>query len=145
MVRPNLEYCVQAWCPYFNKDMEVLERVQRRATRMIEGYWDIPYEERLKLTGLQSLKNRRIRGDLIETFKIIKGIDKVDHRKFFRVATDNRLRGHKYKFEKERSNIDIRMYFFSQRVVNYWNMLPLNVVDAPSLNSFKARLDRHCY
>ena len=44
------------------------------------------------------------------------------------VATDNRLRGHKYKFEKERSNIDIRKYFFSQRVVNYWNMLPLDVV-----------------
>ena len=82
LVRPNLEYCVQAWCPYFNKDMEVLERVQRRATRMIEGYWDIPYEERLKLTGLQSLKNRHIQGDLIEAFKIIKRIDKVDHRKF---------------------------------------------------------------
>ena len=94
LVRPRLEYCVQAWCPYLQKDIDLLERVQRRATKMISGYGKHSYETRLKLTGLPSLSSRRIRGDLIEVFKLIKGFDKVDYNKFFQIKRDNNLRWH---------------------------------------------------
>ena len=78
LVRPRLEYCIQAWSPYLKKDIDRLEKVQRRATRMIEGYWDLSYEERLERTGLIPLEKRRVRGDLIEVFKMMKGFDHVD-------------------------------------------------------------------
>ena len=77
LVRPKLEYCVQAWRPYLKKDVDKIERVQHRATRMIEECKGLSYEERLKVTGLTSLENRRTRGDMI-VFKTLKGINKIE-------------------------------------------------------------------
>ena len=99
----------------------LLEKVQRRATKMIEGFGKLIYDERLRRTGLTMLEERRIRGDLIETFKMIKGISKVDYTKFFSISENNRTRGNSYKLEKKQCNINIRSSFFSQRVVNHWN------------------------
>ena len=70
-MRPRLECVVQAWCPNLRKDIDLLERVQRRATKLIEGLKDKPYSERLIDTGLVSLEKCRIRGDLIQVFKIL--------------------------------------------------------------------------
>ena len=146
LVRPRLEYCVQAWNPNFVKDIELLEGVQRRATKIIEGFSNLSYEERLKRANLTTLTKRRVRGDLIETFKILKGIEKIDYNKFFTLANNEKnVRGHSLKLEKKRCNSDVRKHFFSQRVVNNWNRLPEIVIEANSVNNFKNRLDECKY
>ena len=77
-MRPNLDYCVQAWRPYLKKDIDVLERVQRRATRMVEECKGKGYEERLRIMKLTTLETRRVRGDLIQVYKILNQIDNID-------------------------------------------------------------------
>ena len=71
IVRPHLEYCIQAWRPFRKKDIDALKRIQRRATKMIPELRDLSYEDRLKECGLTTLKTRRLRGDQIEVFKIL--------------------------------------------------------------------------
>jgi len=143
LVRPKLEYCVQMWCPYLQKDIDKLEQVQRRATRLINRCRKWSYEDRLKYTDLMPLKIRRKRGDMIEVFKMVKGIDKVDKNIFFAFANNSRVRGHKYKLIKGHSKLDIRKHYFSNRVINDWNALPEEVVSAETVNCFKARLDKY--
>ena len=141
LVRPKLEYCVQAWRPFLRKDIDNMERVQRRATRMITECKGQSYECRLKTLGLISLEERQTRGDLIQVFKLIKGVDNADYREYFQLANNNRTRGHRFKILKVRSRLEVRRNFFSQRVVNGWNGLPSYVVEAKSVNAFKNRLD----
>jgi hypothetical protein len=143
LVRPKLEYCVQAWCPYLKKDIDKLERVQARATKLINGCSKLSYDNRLKYTGLTSLSERRVRGDLIEVFKILKGFSKVDQGTWFNLSMDGRTRGHQYKLVKLRSRLDIRKNFFSQRVISMWNSLPSEVFEAESVNAFKNRYDKY--
>ena len=83
LVRPHLDSCVQVWRPHSKKDIEVLEKVQRRATRMVDGYRGMEYEERLKRIGLTTLEMRRERADLLEVFKILKGMEGLDREHFF--------------------------------------------------------------
>jgi hypothetical protein len=143
LVRPKLDYCVQAWRPYLKKNIDNIEKIQHRATKMIEGCKHLKYEERLIFTGLTTLEERRTRGDLIEVFKMIKGLNKSDFRNFFTLAQNSRTRGHRFKLLKTRSRLDIRKHFFSQRVVNEWNALPEIVVESESVNSFKNNYDKY--
>jgi len=143
-IRPHLEYCIQAWSPYLAKDIDVLERVQKSATDMIPKLRKYCYADRLKLLDLTSLKDRRERGDMIEVYKILNGKERIDSGQFFQVADDHySLRGHRIKLSKKRSRLDIRKHFFSQRIINQWNSLPANVVDAKTINSFKTAYDQN--
>ena len=72
-IRPHLEYCVPVWSPYLMGDMDEMEKVQHRSTKLVREISCLPYKERLKILHLPSLCARRLRGDLIETFKILKG------------------------------------------------------------------------
>ena len=87
LVRPLMEYAVQVWSPKLLKDVNKLEKVQRRATKLVPEISDLPYETRLQILGLPSLKERRIRGDMIEVFKILNGFENIDSEKFFKRAT----------------------------------------------------------
>lgn len=142
-IRPHLEFCVQAWSPYYKKDIAHLERVQRRATKLVIGLYNKSYEERLRVLGLQSLELRRTRGDLIETYKIMTGKERVDSEIFFKQAGTTSLRGNSMKLFKGRSRLLVRQNFFSQRVVNAWNNLPESVISAETTNNFKNRIDRY--
>ena len=142
LVRPKLEYCVQVWCPYLRKDIDNIERVQHRATKLISECRGLSYNNRLSRVGLITLEKRRLRGDLIQVFKLIKGFDKIDYTNFFQLAHNSRSRGHRFKIIKVRARLDIRNKIFSQRVVNSWNDLPDHIVEAETVNIFKNRLDR---
>jgi len=91
IIIPHLEYCIQAWRPCHKKDIDMLERVQRRA---IQKLTNINYEMRLKECGLTTPETRRLRGDQIEVFKILNGYENIDRNMFFTVKEERRTRGH---------------------------------------------------
>jgi ribonuclease P/MRP protein subunit RPP40 len=151
LVRPHLDYCIQAWRPHLQKDINVLERVQRRATRMVEECKGLDYEERLKVMNLTTLETRRERADLIEVFKILNGLEGLSEEDFFvrnssvtagSMSSGTSTRGNSFKLYKKGVKLDVAKYSFANRVVNNWNKLPDTVVKAETVNAFKGRLDK---
>ena len=95
IVRPHLEYCIQAWRPYHKKDIDNLERVQRRATKLIPQLKQLCYEKRLLECRLTILETRRLKGDIIEVFKILNGCEDIDSNIFFKLKENIMTRGRK--------------------------------------------------
>ena len=144
LVRPLLEYCVQVWSPHLRKYIKLIEGVQRRATRMVPELKHLTYEERLEKLKLTTLEERRARGDMIETYKIITGKEKVNPGKFFQMIPDREgPRARDKKIFKQRVEKDGRRHYFTQRVTNGWNGLTNNIVNAEKTSEFKTLLDAY--
>jgi ribonuclease P/MRP protein subunit RPP40 len=141
IVRPILEYCSSIWFPLYQKDINEIEKVQRRATKLIPSLSHLTYAERLHILNIPTLSYRRKRCDVLQVFRIIKGIDKIDFDTFFTRNT-NSTRGHCWKLLKPRAETRIRLNSFSHRVINIWNSLPTEVVNSTSINSFKNSLEK---
>ena len=108
---------------------------------MIQGLEHLSCEERLRELGLFSLEERRLQGYLIVAFQYLKGVHKQEGERLFMRVDSYRTRENGFKLGQGRFWLDIRRKFFTQRVVTHWNKLPKEVVDASSMEAFKAGLD----
>ena len=154
-VRPKMEYAVTVWNPWLRKDEEVMEKVQQRLVRMLSDVKGDTYEERLQSAGLTTLRERRVRGDMIETFKTMRGINRVDRGEWFDIVVDDTrptrsntvmVQGEPERKKEvivgERANLEVRKNFFTVRVEKTWNQLPEEVKAQRTVNSFKNNYDR---
>ena len=140
LIHPHLDYASVVWNPYQLGHIRAIEKVQRRATRIIPEFRGYSYYDRLKALNLPSLVYRRRRMDMIMVYKIIHGLDGSPFDMFF-MYHDEPTRSNGYKLFKKFCRLNVRKYRFSQRVVNDWNTLPIEVVQAPDVESFKTKLD----
>ncbi|MEM7106546.1 MAG: reverse transcriptase family protein [Bacteroidota bacterium] len=141
-IRPILEYSSTVWNPYLQKDIALIESVQRRFTKRIPGFSRNSYYEHLDFSNLDTLELRRLRADLCMCYKIVcKGL--LDFNEFFQLPNNRyNLRCHSKKLFHCQYNLDCRKFFFSNSVVDAWNYLPEDVVSAIDLASFKSKLSK---
>jgi len=139
LIRPKLEYANVIWYPSSKKHVLMLEKVQRRCTK-IGPLRGLPYTKRLEELCLTTLEVRRIRGDLISMFRYFKGFDKINFLNSPKLSS-SRTRGHIFKLEKESIAQTLRRKFLFSRATNEWNSLPKNVINSNTVVEFKKFID----
>ena len=147
LVRSHLDFASSVWAPYMVKHVELIEKVQRRATKQIPELKGMTYPERLRKLRLPTLSFRRLRGDLIEVYKILNGVyDTAEVAPVVKLWKDmaprSGTRGHSKKLYPQQAKTQLRKNSFALRVVKFWNELPESIVSAPSTNSFKNQVDK---
>ena len=143
-VRPHLEYCQQAVHPYLAKDIQRLEKVQQRATKLVQSIQHLPYEQRLVELNLYSLAQRRQRGDMITVYKILNGMIDIQADKLFQLSDVTQTRGHQMKLKMPRAcRTEIGRNAFSQRTISPWNKLPDHIIQCKTVKQFKGEYDKH--
>ena len=146
LVRTHLDYASAVYSPYRAKDIDLIESVQRRATKQLPGFKDLDYADRLKKLKLPTLGYRHIRGDMIEMYKITQGLYDRKAYKFITFQKDlpcrSSNRGNSCRINQQRSSTAVRRNSFAVRAAPVWNSLPDHIITAGSINSFKNRLDK---
>ena len=143
LVRPHLEYAQAVWSPISQKLVDMLENVQKRATKLIDGYANLDYEERLRRLDLPTLVYRRARGDMIEVYKHFHAYDQEQIPDIFQRQFYGK-RKHEYQllWRKPKDGVrGLQANSFYYRVMKVWNDLPAETVHSPTINVFKKRLD----
>ena len=154
-VRSKIEFANAVWCPWQEGDIKILEKVQERFVRMLSDVNGATYEEKLKDIGLTILRERRRRGDMIETYKTMNGFNRVDKNNWFFLTQDGARETRRtasvtgegaekktHILEQESARLEVRKNFFNVRVVKDWNSLPEEVRKQGSVNAFKGAYDR---
>ncbi len=118
-----------------------MKRLQRLATRMVQGMWELPYEQRLRRLNFFPRERRRLRGDLILAYNIFHGRLDFPHVDFFEAPAERNLRGHDFKIRHRSFRLLRRKAAYCVRLPGPWNSLPEHIVNAPSLGTFKRSLD----
>ncbi len=125
LVRPHLEYAHCVWKPHLRKHINLIEGVQRRGSKLIPGLKHLSYPDRLRALGMPTLAYRRLRGDMIEVFKMARGhYDKEGCALLLRFSHNTRTRGNSLKLQTESCHRNKRLHFYSNRVASIWNSLP---------------------
>eukprot|EP00061_Rhincodon_typus_P015858 g43775.t1 len=140
LVRPLLEYCVRFCSPCYRKDVVKFERVQKRFTRRLPGLEDLSYRERLSKLRLFPLECWRMRGDLIEVYKIMRRMDRVNNQSLYHRMGEYKTGGHRFKVRGKRFRMDLMGDLFTERLMHVRNE---EVVEAGTIATFKRHLDGH--
>ena len=139
-IRPTMEYAIQAWAPWLQKDIVLLQGIYRRLTKMVVGLENLPYPVRLIRLNLFDSRYRQIRGDLILTYRILTTPDHPLKHLFVPGSTRD-TRSHALSVSIPNSRLNCRRHFFSVRVCFLWNALPSSVVYSTTEEAFKLHLD----
>ena len=138
-LRPSLEYNTQIWSPHLISDINMVERVQRKFTKYLPGYWNLSYVQRLNALNLQSLEERRLIFDLVLMFKIVHGAVDIDPNLLFSF-NHNPTRGHDKRVCIQYSRTNCRKYFFVNRVADRWNSLDQSIVNSKDHIEFREKI-----
>ena len=150
LVRPHLEYASCVWSPLLKRDQDAIERIQRRATKLVPELRDLPYNTRLQQLELPTLKYRRRRADLIETYRLMTNQHSISghchcslcpHKQLLQLSTNTHTRGHQLKLVTQKAT-GVRRQFFSTRATADWNSLTTDAVTAENVSSFKSRIEK---
>ena len=150
LVRPHLEYASCIWSPHLKRDQDALERVQRRATKLVPGLKNLPYITRLQRLNLPTLKYRRRRADMLETYRIMTNQHSITGhchchlcptKQLLELSSNTNTRGHQFKLKTQIAT-GVRKHFFSTRVTSDWNKLNEATVSSENINCFKSSLEK---